>query len=167
MAEAKEKVETEAKPGMTMKKMIIIWIPLFAVQLVVSYVVVAKFFKPKMNPAMEEIRDESTRQSPPAAVGEMFLMEDVIVNPKATKGARFLSMSVGFECESDQVVKDIEKREILIRDYLISLLSDRTIEQLDDSKDKDILRTEILGHVKEMLATEELMNVYFETFILQ
>jgi flagellar FliL protein len=167
MAEAKEKVETEAKSGMTMKKMIIIWIPLFVVQLVVSYVVVAKFFKPKMNPAMEEIRDESTRQTPQAQIGEWFLMEDVIVNPKATKGARFLSMSVGFECETNQVVKEIEKREILIRDYLISLLSDRTIEQLDDGKDKEILRMEILGHVKEVLATEGLMNVYFETFILQ
>ncbi len=155
--------------GISIKKMLIIWIPLFLVQLVVSYVVIAKYFKPKMNPQVEQVKEEKEKKAKynKGKLGEFFLVEDIIVNPKGSDGRRFVNLSVSFECENGGVKSEVEDRLTLIRDYLISLISDRTISQIDHRVGKDSLRFEIMENVNEMLPDGGVTNVYFENFIMQ
>lgn len=156
--------------GGSLKKMLIMWVPIFIVQLVVAYVVVAKFVKPRMNPKTEQVEKEIEKKNPnnySGEFGEVLLVEDVIVNPKGTDGRRFVNLSVGIECESGTVKGELEKRAILIRDFMISLVSDRTIDQIDNAAGKDSLRFKIKNYVNELLPEYGVANVYFEEFIMQ
>ena len=98
---------------------------------------------------------------------EMYLMEDIIVNPSGTGGTRFLSASIGIEVTSKHTVELIEKREPIIKDALITILGSKTIEQLSDTKEKEITRYQIKKRLEQLLKAEDIMAVYFTDFILQ
>jgi len=98
---------------------------------------------------------------------EVFLMEDIIVNPSGTGGTRFLSVSIGFEVASEMTLKLFEKREPAIKDALITILGSKTLEQLSDAREKEITRYQIKKRIEQLLKTEEVMAVYFTDFILQ
>jgi flagellar protein FliL len=98
---------------------------------------------------------------------EVFMMEDVIVNPAGTGGTRFLSVSIGFEISSKELAEEFENREPLIKDALLTILGSKTIEQLSDAKEKEITRYQIKKRVEKLMQTEDIMAVYFTDFILQ
>jgi len=112
-------------------------------------------------------KKDSKKDNKAPVHSEVFMMEDVIVNPAGTGGTRFLSVSIGFEISSEQLVADFEKREPLIKDALLTILGSKTIEQLSDAKEKEITRYQIKKRVEKLMKTEDIMAVYFTDFILQ
>ena len=98
---------------------------------------------------------------------DVYLMEDIIVNPSGTGGTRFLSVSIGFEVSSERALLLFEKREPVIKDALITILGSKTLEQLSDTKEKEITRYQIKKRIEQLLKTEDVMAVYFTDFILQ
>jgi flagellar FliL protein len=102
-----------------------------------------------------------------AGPSEVYLMEDIIVNPSGTGGTRFLSASIGIEVTSQATVKLIEKREPVIKDALITILGSKTIEQLSDTKEKEITRYQIKKRLEILLKADDILAVYFTDFILQ
>lgn len=169
MADETESLETTPSNGIgaRIKKALIIWIPLFAFQLVASYLVIAKFIQPKVNPDSEQIEGEQaenlrSRQE----VGTIFLIEDVIVNPMNSNGEKYLNVTVGLECKDNDQVEFLEKREVLVRDYLLSIFSSRTVEQLEGNENKEAMRKEIFEFISELLSKKGLINVYFHSFII-
>jgi len=101
------------------------------------------------------------------APGEIILMEDIIVNPSGTGGTRFLSVSIGFEAASKETAELLQNREAVIKDALITILGSKTIEQLSDTKEKEITRFQIKKRTEQLLESEDLTAVYFTDFILQ
>ncbi len=99
--------------------------------------------------------------------GEVYLLEDIIVNPSGTGGTRFLSVSIGIEVTYKTTVSLIEKREPVIKDALITILGSKTIEQLSDTREKEITRYQIKKRIEQLLKTEDILAVYFTDFILQ
>jgi|Deesub1362B_J571_1020462.scaffolds.fasta_scaffold08497_3 flagellar FliL protein len=169
-AQAAQEEAVEKKSGSSFKKILMIWVPLFLLQTVVAYFIVSKVFRPKLAPIPATVQAETKKKKSSKTegdIGEIYLIEDVIVNPKGTKGRRFLNVSVALACESSDVIKELEKRDILVRDFLINLFTSRTIEQLDDVADKDSLRVTIMNRVNEMLPEGGILGVYFSNFILQ
>jgi len=98
---------------------------------------------------------------------EVYLMDDIIVNPSGTGGTRFLSVSIGIEVSSKATISLIEKREPVIKDALITILGSKTIEQLSDTKEKEITRYQIKKRLEQLLKVNDIMAVYFTDFILQ
>ena len=98
---------------------------------------------------------------------EMFMMQDIIVNPSGTGGTRFLSVSIGFEVKSPATLQLFEKREPVIKDALLTILGSKTLEQLSDVKEKEITRFQIKKRVEQLLNTKDLAAVYFTDFVLQ
>lgn len=98
---------------------------------------------------------------------EVYMMEDIIVNPAGTGGTRFLSVSIGFEIASSETISNFAKREPLIKDALLTILGSKTIEQLSDAKEKEITRYQIKRRIEQLLKAEDIMAVYFTDFVLQ
>ncbi len=94
-------------------------------------------------------------------------IEDIVINPAGTGGSRYLSASLSFELESAPAAALFEKREPIIRDALITILSSKTVAQLTDIKQKEIVRYQIKKRVAELLHTDELAGVYYTDFVLQ
>lgn len=150
------------------KKSWLIYLVVVAVMAAGGYFVGTKFLKSSEPVSKEEKNEEKTdNEKKLGASTEMFMMEDIIVNPSGTGGTRFLSVSIGFELESSEAVQQFEKREPVIKDALITILGSKTIDQLSDAREKEITRYQIKKRVEQLMQTKELSAVYFTDFILQ
>ncbi len=97
----------------------------------------------------------------------VYSIKDIVVNPAGTAGSRFLSVSFGFELGSKELMTEFESREPIVRDVLITILSSKTLAELTDAKQKEIMRVQIRKRLSQVLETEELAGVYYTDFVLQ
>ncbi|MFQ6008943.1 MAG: flagellar basal body-associated protein FliL, partial [Candidatus Zixiibacteriota bacterium] len=93
----------------------------------------------------------------------IYTIKDIVINPAGTGGTRFLSVSFAFELRAPELEKEFEAREPVIRDALITILSSKTVAQLTDPKEKEI----VAKRVSQLLRTEQLAGVYYTDFVLQ
>jgi flagellar basal body-associated protein FliL len=56
---------------------------------------------------------------------------------------------------------------MLVRDALITILSAKTVAQLTDAKQKEIIRYQVKKRLEQLLSTNEIEGVYFTDFVLQ
>jgi len=161
----------ELKKSGSLKKVIMIWVPLFVLQLVLSYIIVTKVFKKKAIQQEAEAAEMTTHSKSgakkPQKPGEIYLVEDVIVNPKNTEGRHFVNVSIGLEEGNKNIGDELKKRDAQIRDILIDVFVSRTIQQLDDVADKDSLKSEIARRLNQLLGKGSIRHVYFSNFIIQ
>ncbi len=97
----------------------------------------------------------------------MYEINDIVINPAGTGGSRFLSVSFGFELDSPTEAETFRSREPIIRDALITILSSKTVAQLTDARQKEIIRYQIKKRVADLMKTEQLAGVYYTDFVLQ
>lgn len=97
----------------------------------------------------------------------VYAIDDIVVNPANTGGSRFLSVSIGFELGSDKLASQFEGRELVVRDALITILSSKTVAQLTDARQKEVIRYQIQKRVSDLLATDQIKGVYYKDFVLQ
>ena len=101
------------------------------------------------------------------SASNFFAVKDIVVNPAGTGGTRFLSVSFAFQVDSPEMMAELESKETILRDVLITILSAKTVAQLTDAKQKEIVRYQIKKRISEILETEELAAVYYTDFVLQ
>ena len=156
-----------AAAGMTPMKLLIIGVPVFLVQLAVVYFLVAKFVSPSAAPSQSEPAKAAESKESADQAKSIFVVKDIIVNPAGTNGTRFLLTTVGFEINGVEREKDIEKKEVQVRDVLNTVLTSKGLDDLVRPEQREALRREILQKVSEMLPAGTLSNVYFSKFIIQ
>lgn len=172
-SEAAEKPKSKFNP-----KILIIGLPLFVVQLIAVYFITANILLKKMDGrTVEASRTEQTTKvsdsqdetvdSSNKNLGEyLFEIEDIIVNPANTTGEQLLLTSLAFDVPDEVTQKNIEKKQILVKDLVISILSSKTIAQLGNAAYKDTLRTEITHQVQSMFSDIVINKVYFSKYII-
>jgi flagellar FliL protein len=162
-----------AASGFSMKKMLIIGLPLFVVQLGLVYFLLVKFVAPSNSPAGESSSPAETAEGKAAGEGveqplqKIFLIKDLIVNPAGTNGTRFLLTTIGFEVSTGEGLRELETKDIQVRDVLNTILTAKGLNDLVDVGQRDELRAEISEKVGGMLRSGSLTNVYFSKFIIQ
>jgi flagellar FliL protein len=118
-------------------------------------------------PAADKRQEAQKTKSGEPKESHVYMMKDIVINPAGTGGTRFLSVSFGFELESLELMRMFEVREPIVRDALITILSSKTVAQLTDFKQKEIIRYQIKKRVSQIMDTEELAGVYYTDFVLQ
>jgi len=160
-----------------------------------GFMMVSKFIKPDPNfqQALQEqaaTPDGEAEEQADGAVAEsdhrqIYLLEDIIVNPAGTRGSRYLSVSIGVEMnaadgggegeksgghgggEAAEAPSPLDAKRPQLRDALIGILSSKTIIQLTTPEDKEAIRTEILNTFKTILDPQPVYQIYFVDFVLQ
>lgn len=102
-----------------------------------------------------------------ASEAMIYAVKDIIVNPAGTGGSRFLSVSFGFELDDARLEKEFELKEAVIRDALITILASKTVSELTDPKQKEIVRYQIKKRVSKIMDSEAITGVYYTDFVLQ
>lgn len=97
----------------------------------------------------------------------IYVVKDIIVNPAGTGGTRFLSVSFGFALESPEMEEMFKQKESIVRDALITIMSSRTVAQLTDARQKEIIRYQIKKRIMKIMDTDEIEGVYYTNFVLQ
>lgn len=152
-------------------------IPILLIQVVIAYFLASYVLVPQLygdasstNPDTPAARpSERTQQQETDAenFGAIYSVKDVVVNPAGSQGMQFILVNFGFEVKEDSDANILEKREVQVRDILIKILGSKTIDELDDPADKEMLRQEIKEKLDDLLSPGHLMNVYFSNFIIQ
>ena len=105
---------------------------------------------------------------PKEATGTVHVIDNMVLNPAMTSGARFLLVATAIEVTEPRLMEELKVRDAEARDVLISVLGARTVEQLSDLAQRDSLRAEIMRAFNTMLAKPKAVRrVYFPQFVVQ
>jgi flagellar protein FliL len=118
-------------------------------------------------PAEKKEEKKKEEKKGESSGGLVYAIKDIVVNPAGTGGSRFLSVSFGFDLASQEAMAQIEEREPLVRDALITILSSKTLAELTDAKQKEVMRMQIKKRVAQLVGADELLGVYYTDFVLQ
>jgi flagellar basal body-associated protein FliL len=94
-------------------------------------------------------------------------VKDIIINPAATAGTRFLNVSFAFDYGREKLKAELEESDFRVRDAIINVLVTKRIDEIDGAEDKELLREQILTVVNNLLKTGRIRKVYFTNFVIQ
>lgn len=97
--------------------------------------------------------------------GHFLEMGNLLVNPRGSRGLRFLMVTVALEVIDDNVRSMLRVREAQVRDVVISVLEQQTLEQLSAPGGRDSVRTRIREAVKDAFELNE-VNVFLPQFVI-
>ena len=170
-----EKTPKPAKKGLNLK-VIFIGLPLFIVQLVLVYFITATFLV-KTAPDSHSSKDGENVEEHAEGDGEegegkhsapqkIFNIEDLIINPAGTNGQRLLLLSVGFGVESEEPLNLLKENEVIIKDLVITAVSQKTLGTLSKIEMKDSLKVELANKINSVYPNANVKNVYFSKYLI-
>jgi len=90
------------------------------------------------------------------------------VNLKDAQGRRVLQATMVFEARDEAAKKALTERKTEIQHHLISMLSDKRLEDVEGKQQKDLLLRTIRLTVNERVGIPDaVLHVYFIEFIIQ
>ncbi|WP_461831581.1 flagellar basal body-associated FliL family protein [Aquifex sp.] len=157
---AEEVKEPEAGGG---KKKLILFLLLFIILLAVAGGGAYFFLFAK-----KDKKEEKAPRVAPPEVGIMYKLEPAFIvnlaDPEATVYAR---ISITLEVANQQVLQEVHKKEPVIRDAIIEIVSSKTSSELRTPEGREELKLEILKRINTILSKGGVRNVYFTEFVIQ
>ncbi len=135
-------------------------IPILAFSAFASRLLVKKMFFPTSAPEKKEKAEKE-------ALGEFYMIEDLVVNPASTGGRRHLLVSLGLEYHDPLLKEELTKRDPQIRDNLITLLAGQEVSVLADIQYRENIRRALLDAVNYYLTEGKVARVYFVKYVFQ
>ncbi len=99
--------------------------------------------------------------------GPVFKLDNLIVNPSGSQGARFLMVSVAVETVDGKQDEDLRARESQIRDLVISLLEKQTMESLSSPGIRDSLKAQLSDTITIIAGSKTRLHVFLPQFVIQ
>ncbi len=95
-------------------------------------------------------------------------VEVIVVNLSGSNARRYLKAKIHLEAKDAEGKKKIEAKAIPIKDRLISILSSKTLEDIEGLEGQESLRGEIKKNIDTILKVEGgILQVYFSEFVVQ
>jgi flagellar FliL protein len=96
-----------------------------------------------------------------------FIKESFTVNLAESGGSHFAKVDVEIEVDDDAVRQEVDRMKPRIRDFIVTVLSSKTYDQIESVDGRDFLREEIRNKINGYLSRGQIKNVYFTQFIIQ
>ena len=100
-------------------------------------------------------------------VSTVYPLEPFIVNIYDGQEIRYLKIKVEFELASSQVKPELDAKVAPLRDAILSLLTTKTMQEVQDIQGKNLLRDQILDAVGKIIPPRKVTKVYFTDFVVQ
>jgi len=101
----------------------------------------------------------------PKKFGEVFQLSDIVINPAGSR--RVFMVVVTLELVNPEMKKEVEKREALLRDNLITLFASQPLEVLIDIKYRQAFRARVKKIMDHHLGEGIVSRVFFEKWVFQ
>jgi len=121
-------------------------------------------------PKPEPAADDPTAEAEDVSIKAIYPVENIIVNLSGDRARRFLKTTIHLELSSPKVKEllDLEYNRVRLHDCLISLLSSRTLEEIEHPDSKSRLRREIRDELNLLFTLDDgILHVYFTDFMVQ
>lgn len=110
---------------------------------------------------------QSARNTNYAEIGQMYPMDQFVVNLYSESGSRYLKAALNFEIAGEELAAELDAKKPLIRDIIIKSLSAKTYEEISTIKGKENLKDEIVLGVNEVISDGQVNNLFFTDFVIQ
>jgi flagellar protein FliL len=98
----------------------------------------------------------------------ILMMENLVLNPSGSNGTRFLMAAVAAELKDEKVKEDMTARDAELRDAVLRLLGERTVDQLSDVTQREELKKQLTDSLNARLGAKgAIKRVYFPQFVIQ
>jgi len=97
----------------------------------------------------------------------LYQLENLVVNPQGTKGARFLIVSVALQPEKPSVIEDLKRLDPELRDAYGHVLAGKTVDELSDIGRRDSLKAELKRVTDVVVGPHAIADVFLPQFVLQ
>lgn len=102
-----------------------------------------------------------------AAQTIVYNMGAIIVNLADQGVQRYLKVQIAIELDNPKLEEEAKKREPQIKDIIISVLSSKTVADINTPQGKIALKQEILKRINMVITEGEIMDLFFSEFIIQ
>jgi len=102
-----------------------------------------------------------------AGAKSVHLLDNIVLNPAASGGTRFLLISVAFELKNAAAAEEMKSRDAELRDLVLVALGSKTVEQLSDMSQREALKTELRTVAEKTSKKGSIKRVYFPQFVIQ
>jgi flagellar FliL protein len=126
---------------------------------VVGPIVAAK--KPPAAPAVEKKKDE------PVTAAVNHSIENLVLNPAGTGGARFLMVTAVFQLKDGGTEQVMKEHEPEVRDRILSILGKKGLDELSDISKRDEIKKEVLDGVAPLFGKGAIIKLFFSQFVIQ
>jgi flagellar basal body-associated protein FliL len=103
--------------------------------------------------------------------GVPYEIEDLVLNPAGSQGARFLMAKVSLSLRDAEAVEKLKARDAEVRDLVLGVLGSRTAEELvaaqREGTARDSLKEAVRGPVSRMLPRGVVLRVSFPRLVVQ
>ncbi len=134
----------------------------------------AIFFLPEYMPEPLNFFDHKPTKGSPAHKkppeeerGHIYIMDPMIVNLADTDQNRYLKIRINLESKKSEANEEFTKKLPLIKDTILTILSQKKSEELFPSSGKEQLKAEMLRSVNPHLLELKIKAVYFTEFVIQ
>lgn len=95
-------------------------------------------------------------------------MDNLVLNPAGSNGTRFLMAAVAAEVKDEKVKEEMAGRDAELRDAILRILGERTVDQLADMSLREPLKKELIDSLNSRLRSKTAVKrVYFPQFVIQ
>jgi flagellar FliL protein len=102
-----------------------------------------------------------------ASAKSVHVLDNVVLNPAASGGTRFLLLSVAFELKNAAVLEEMKSRDAELRDVVLVTLGSKTVEQLSDMSSREPLKAELRAAAEKSFKKGGIKRIYFPQFVIQ
>lgn len=100
-------------------------------------------------------------------IGPLFTFDTFIVNLADPSGSRYLRMTMDVEVDSNVVIEEMKTRQPQLRDMVISIVSNKTYDDVASTRGKLAIKEEIIRRFNLILKSGKVRNIYFTEFVVQ
>jgi flagellar FliL protein len=166
--EKKGEVKDEEKQEEAVKKAFPLKLVIIAVLVLLvaggGFMVWKKMSAPKEKGQIVAIKEKDNANPD---MGPIYPLETIIVNLLDPSGKRYLKIQIQLELDNETLKVEIDKRMPQFKDAIISLLSSKTIPDINSVEGKMQLRAELAALFNQHLKSGKITNVFFMDFIIQ
>lgn len=123
--------------------------------------------------SLKDIEEQRQTETAHVAEGEseasalQYIEENFMVNLSGSGGSHYAKLGVSIQVENDFVKAELEKIRPKIRDFIIVMLSSKSVEQVSSADGVEFLREEIRNKINGYLTKGEVDQVLITQFIVQ
>lgn len=97
----------------------------------------------------------------------ILLLENLVLNPAASGGSRFLLLSVAIEVSKAATLEQLKTRDAELRDIVLTSLGTKTVDELTDISQRDRFKSELQALIEARFGKQTIKRLYFPQFVVQ
>lgn len=103
-----------------------------------------------------------------AGASPVHVIDNLVLNPAASGGTRFLLLTIAFEMKSPALVEALKARDAEVRDHVLNIVGAKSVEQLAEMATREALKGELADDLAKLLNKKKAVKkIYFPQFVIQ